>query len=1246
MKTITFLLCLFSSMVIYSQIEINENFDQIPNGEIPINWTANGFSNTDALACTGFSLFSTTNSNGSEDVTTPTFQSNGTELTISYSFNVFEFIFQGGPVAPPADWGTFTAEYTTDGGTNWITIYEANDGNFTYTGSCASYTGTIPAATLPTGTNFQVRFRTFNDDTGKNLRYYLDDVSFNQIAVGPPNCNALLTEPANNATGVPLQTSLTWLDATGFATGYKLTVGTTSGGTGILNNVDAGNVNTYPLPMLTYNTNYYVTILPYNTFGDAASGTCTEFTFTTRTAPIPGATCDLPVNVTSFPFNVSSDTSLYDNDYGNGSSPCSSSYMAGNDVFYKIVPATDISVNVSLTNISNNGAGIHILEGCIGDNPTCIDFQGTYSSSDKFFTDITLFQGISYYIVLSDSSPTKDYTYDLKITQNSCVNPTVALIPTGDCANTQFNVGVDVTYLGSATSLTITDNFGNVNNNVTATGTVNFGPYPSASAVNYTITNNQDAACEITASTFFYCPPANDECSNAEVLTVNADDTCTATTSGYTVSATESTGDDSTCTSPNYDDVWYKFTATATTQIIQLLDVTAVIGNSTTMATELLEGSCGSLTNVACFTGYYNSISGLTVGTEYKLRINSASPDSGQTFNVCISTPPAAPTNDDCASATDLSLSTDDTCDNKVSGTTKGATPSTENTCLLSNDVWYAYTPTDSGYYNVSLNVTSGNTLTFYYIYSGSCGSLTEVSTSCSQTGNLILPLTGGTDYKIMVRSVTTGPGVDFDLCIYQLPDAASNSDCSDAEVMLESTDNTGNNTITGSLENAYYSPEGCAGTNYESVWYKITPQYTGDYNFEFTKLSGTSNYTVYDSDDCTTLNDNYVPGINSCYNSTERTATLVAGKTYLVFVSASNAATFEIFAYPTADVLVNDICSQASVLAESTDDTCDNLISGTTINANHSDNNDCSTDYNDVWYTFTPTGSGYYQFNLDVTAGTDTTYFSIYSGDCSALTQESVRCDNESSISQTVEAGTTYYILVQSTGGGDGVDFDLCAYALPEAVENNDCANAVTLSESPDDSGANTLSGTLENAYYSEQACVNYPAASVWYVITPQYTGEYFFNLNATAGNATFTVYNSGECGTITGFATGITDCENTGTISAIVEAGSSYLISVSSADAATFELFAYPDPSLNIQNAVFGSFIYYPNPVSETLNLKAQNIISKVVVYSVTGQAIITETPNRTNLEMDLSSLSNGIYFAEVTVEGAQKTIKIIKN
>ncbi|CAA7193687.1 fibronectin type III domain-containing protein [Chryseobacterium potabilaquae] len=102
-----------------------------------------------------------------------------------------------------------------------------------------------------------------------------------------PACPTV-TAPTATATGVAVSPTITW-NAVNGATGYRISMGTTPGGTNILNNQDLGNVTTYALTTsLQYSTQYYYTITAYN--GGVSSTGCTENSFTTRAIPCPTIT--------------------------------------------------------------------------------------------------------------------------------------------------------------------------------------------------------------------------------------------------------------------------------------------------------------------------------------------------------------------------------------------------------------------------------------------------------------------------------------------------------------------------------------------------------------------------------------------------------------------------------------------------------------------------------------------------------------------------------------------------------------------------------------------------------------------------------------------------------------------------------------------------------------------------------------------------------------------------------------------
>jgi hypothetical protein len=170
--------------------------------------------------------------------------------------------------------------------------------------------------------------------------------------------------------------------------------------------------------------------------------------------------------------------------------------------------------------------------------------------------------------------------------------------------------------------------------------------------------------------------------------------------------------------------------------------------------------------------------------------------------------------------------------------------------------------------------------------------------------------MSNGETYYIMVRSSDSGPGVDFNLCVVQLPPAASNNDCSSPIVLTESTDASGNNAISGDFANVYPSPEACdIGAN--TLWYSFTPNSTGLYNFNLTQNDFSVNYSVFNTDDCSLTEFNFVLNSFCYYGGGVLSTELVAGNTYLISVYAfsSNLNPFNLLVYP-----------DASLSAESTD--------------------------------------------------------------------------------------------------------------------------------------------------------------------------------------------------------------------------------------------------------------------------------------------------------------------------------------
>ncbi|MBC3847959.1 T9SS type B sorting domain-containing protein, partial [Winogradskyella echinorum] len=157
---------------------------------------------------------------------------------------------------------------------------------------------------LPENTLIYVSIIPYNADG--NAIGCTEEIFTTEDILFPPDCTTL-NAPISGSINVLVGTDLTW-NSIADATGYILTIGTTSGGSDILNTFDVGNVTTYNLDTdLPDNTVIYVSVIPYNLDGEATS--CTEESFSTEDLLFP-PNCTSLFSPTSGSTDVLIDTDL------------------------------------------------------------------------------------------------------------------------------------------------------------------------------------------------------------------------------------------------------------------------------------------------------------------------------------------------------------------------------------------------------------------------------------------------------------------------------------------------------------------------------------------------------------------------------------------------------------------------------------------------------------------------------------------------------------------------------------------------------------------------------------------------------------------------------------------------------------------------------------------------------------------------------------------------------------------------
>lgn len=271
--------------------------------------------------------------------------------------------------------------------------------------------------------------------------------------------------------------------------------------------------------------------------------------------------------------------------------------------------------------------------------------------------------------------------------------------------------------------------------------------------VSQTQSSSQATATSIIS---WYEAPSNDACSGATSLT--SDITCTNTTGNVFAAINEAptiTGD---CAGSVVYDVWYKFVAQTPNPTISLSNIGSDFTNP---GMELITGSCGSMTAIACGTTSL-AATFLSPGTTYYIRVYSSSgaaPTSATNanFDICIVDPVSSPPfNDECANAINLPIW--NTCNN-VGGSMAGATLSSgvplSGSCsgTVTYDVWYKFIAVTNNTAIISLSSIGSNfTSSGLQVFSGTCGSLTAIA--CNNGTSVTTPaLTTGTTYYIRVFS-------------------------------------------------------------------------------------------------------------------------------------------------------------------------------------------------------------------------------------------------------------------------------------------------------------------------------------------------------------------------------------------------------------------------------------------------------------------------------------------------------------
>lgn len=482
---------------------------------------------------------------------------------------------------------------------------------------------------------------------------YIDNVIWEAVPATAPACASNVVATPDAACG-NFANLITW-DATAGADGYYISVGTTTGGTDIANNIDLGNVTTYSFSG-NFATTYFYTVSPYNAIGTASG--CTEGSFTTNANGcycISGPTSvdgtgitNVQLVATNFPNSVS--TAPVYNDHtatvvdmprginNNVQITFDVPSWGTNSYNYNTVIWIDANDNftfeaseIVFTGVSPTTATPTLLNASfvLPGSISLGQHRMRIVATDAEQVPANPCYGGSY-------GETADFT--INVVAPSCAPPAATTSIVNDCANSQYFVNVNVTDLGNGSPV-ITD--GTSTWPVSAVGAQNVGPFAFGAPVDLIILHGTDSLCNLTLGTFNYagCPPVNDECSNATVLTPGAV-FGTNPLVGTNVFATASSGAPAPgCASYSGGDVWYQVTVPASGSIT--VETNNNSSNIADTGMAVYSGTCGSLSLVECDDddsddGNFSliSLSGRTPGEVLLVRVWEYGGGTEDTFQV------------------------------------------------------------------------------------------------------------------------------------------------------------------------------------------------------------------------------------------------------------------------------------------------------------------------------------------------------------------------------------------------------------------------------------------------------------------------------------------------------------------------------------------------------------------------------------------------------------------------------------
>lgn len=854
----------------------------------------------------------------------------------------------------------------------------------------------------------------------------------------------------------------------------------------------------------------------------------------------------------------------------------------------------------------------------------------------------------------------------------------------------------------------------------------------------FTILRNALCCLAFIASASLLAQPANNDCANAIAIasvTDQAFTTIDATTDGpYHPAACVGGTTDSL-----YNDVWYLYTADFTGYADFSTCGTADFDTNIAVypGTETCPPDAASV--IACSedasgcSGFTSkSTFQVTAGETYLLRIggwgsaNSPGGESGAgTFSVGPAAPPA---NDDCSDAIAIG-SVSDFAFTTIAATTDG--PYHPDACVggttdsLYYDVWYLYTADFTGEADFNTCGTADfDTNIAVYTGTATCPPDASDVIACSEdapgcsgfTSQIIFDVVEGTTYLLRIGGwgSANSPGGEVGSGTFSIGDAEeilppANDNCVDAiaigEVEALPFDTRGANT------DGVFHPTDCLGGNsdslYNDVWYLYTATFTG--TAEVSTCGTTDDafdtvLAVYESGDvCPPGAESLLGCSDDAVGCADFTSSVVwdveEGQTYIIRLGGygrnvggeSGTGTLFVGVYVPVEGPENDDCVNAIELVLGEDGSV--TVDFNTVGANTSEPIHTEVDapgclapnepvpYNDIWYSYTATFTGYVEYDNCGLASFDSK-IAVYGPNeaCPPSTDALVACGDDgcpgftSVVNFPVEEGNTYLLRMGGWSASDAGPGSLVLRRIPPPIvpPNDTCDNAVsipliTVQQADDFDEAFqgfTNNGSAAPGALAPSCITGNEYSDVWYSFNSLTNTELELRFSVLTPEAQFAIELYDACGVpVEGSAA---FCFNTADstetfltflLDSLPGVPTDYLMRVSS-DLTFFtggEFFfqLVGDVTTRVSELALENFKFYPNPANQSINAQfelRESGIARVEIQDVLGRLVERRELGRLEsgrqlINMDVSHLRPGMHVFRLIIGEGQRSMKFVK-